>query len=83
MQEEQGDLYLPSPSSHKRHGCRYNLPATEVILVKDWPKKSGVTKEKTTAADESEYNLYSLPGPNELLGQILVSTVRKEPAGLC
>lgn len=55
MQEEQGDLCLPSPSSYKRHGCRYNLPATEVILVKDWPKKSGVTKEKTIAGEDSEY----------------------------
>lgn len=27
-----------------------------VILVKDWPKKSGVAREKTTAGEESEYN---------------------------
>lgn len=56
MQEEQGDLYPPSPSSHNRHGCRY-LPAPEVILVKAWPKKSGVTREETIAEEESEYKL--------------------------
>lgn len=45
-----------SPGSHNRCWCRHHLPAPAVILVKDWPKKSGVAREKTTAGEESEYN---------------------------
>ncbi|PKU38496.1 hypothetical protein llap_11196 [Limosa lapponica baueri] len=75
MQEQQRDLYPPSPSSHDRCGCRNHLPDPEVILVKDWPKTSGLTKEKTTAGEVRVQALIVFQGQ-----MMLISMVRKEPA---